>query len=143
MRGHTHEQVARNEERAQAMWLRYAAGESLRTIGAAFGVRAQTVHAAFRVRGWVRRRLSEAQMLGSGRRAQQQLLLTLVRLHVACEALGCVPATCDRTLEAFDVETQARMHARAKRDLVLLLGNSTAPPTHSATRGAPPAGNAQ
>lgn len=128
MRGVAKERQADLEAKAVAMWERYTAGASLREVGKLFGVCAQTVHAAFRVRGWKMRRLSEAQMLGSDRLPQRQLLATLVRLHVACEALGCTPETLDRTLEAFDGEIQALMHIRAKRDLLLLLSRSTTPP---------------
>jgi len=120
----THAECERNA-RAQAMWERYSNGESLRAVGAAFGVRAQTVHAAFRVRGWVRRPLSDAQLLGGNRIAQRQLLATLIRLRTACSSLGIDPDACDRTLEAFDPEEQARVHARAKNDLARLLTRTT------------------
>ncbi len=119
--------IAKDDQRAAAMWERYAAGESLRIVGLAFGVRAQTVHAAFRVRGWIRRNLSDAQILGGDRLPQRQLLATLIRLRTACAALNIEPAECDRTLESFDPEDQARIRVRAQQDLVTLLAPTRQP----------------
>lgn len=120
-RGVAAHQEAAREHRAQAMWRRYTAGQSLRQVGREFGVVPQTVHAIFRARGWVRRRLSEAQLLGSDRRPQRQLLATLVRLRTACDAMGIDPAEFDTTFAQLDPEAQARIRHRAQLDLIELL----------------------
>lgn len=114
------------EARIRAMWLRYLNGESLAQVGAAFGVRPQTVHQAFRLRGWKRRTFREAALVSDDAAGHQRLLAALVRIRVACHAIGCQPADLDQTFAELPEDEQAALRGAAKRDLVRLLTTTTA-----------------